>query len=128
MSNTEQIPIKRNMTQEQLNKKIKELEKEIRILDKLNFINYRYQGYTVDEASKKIGITKRVGYIWQERWNKDGYEGLKPKYHGGKASKLTPENLKKLEHILKEDNITDAKQIRQIIKEEFNIIFSDKHV
>lgn len=99
MTNKEQIPIERKMTQKDLNKKIKDIEKEIKILERLKFINYRYQGLTVNKACEKLNVTKRVGYIWQERWNKEGYNGLIPKYGKGKPSKLTENQRKELKRI-----------------------------
>ena len=128
MTNQEQITIERKMTQKDLTKKIKDLEKEVKILERLRFINYRYEGYSVKEACKEIGVTQRVGYIWQERWNKEGYEGLNPKYRGGKPSKLSNENIIELEKYLVNNNITDTKEVKQIIKDKFNVDFSEKHV
>ena len=100
MTNQEQIPIERKITQKELTQKIKDLKKELKVLERLKFINYRYQGKSVDEAVALIGVTKRVGYIWQERWNKEGIEGLKPRYKGGKQSKISSEQLEELKEEL----------------------------
>ncbi len=43
MTNQEQIPIERKITQKELTQKIKDLEKELKVLERLKFINYRYQ-------------------------------------------------------------------------------------
>lgn len=128
MTNKEQIPIERKMTQKDLNKKIKDIEKEIKILERLKFINYRYQGLTVNEACEKLNVTKRVGYIWQERWNEEGYNGLIPKYGKGKPSKLTENQRKELKEYLIKNSITDTHEVQQIIKEEYNLEFTKKHV
>ena len=128
MTNKEQIPIERKMTQKDLNKKIKDIEKEIKILERLKFINYRYQGLTVNKACEKLNVTKRVGYIWQERWNKEGYNGLIPKYGKGKPSKLTENQRKELKEYLIKNNITDTQEVQQIIKEEYNLEFTKKHI
>lgn len=128
MTNKEQIPIERKMTQKDLNKKIKDIEKEIKILERLKFINYRYQGLTVNKACEKLNVTKRVGYIWQERWNEEGYNGLIPKYGKGKPSKLTENQRKELKEYLIKNSITDTHEVQQIIKEEYNLEFTKKHV
>ena len=117
MTNQEQIPIERKITQKELTQKIKDLEKELKVLERLKFINYRYQGKSVDEAVALIGVTKRVGYIWQERWNKEGIEGLKPRYKGGKQSKISSEQLEELKKYLIKNNITNTKEIKQIIED-----------
>jgi putative transposase len=83
MSRPEEIHIEHHMSTDLLNKRIKTLENDTKILRRLYFIKFRYDGETVSESAKLIGITKRVGYIWQDRWNEMGYEGLIPKYAGG---------------------------------------------
>lgn len=128
MTNQEQIPIERKITQKELTQKIKDLEKELKVLERLKFINYRYQGKSVDEAVALIGVTKRVGYIWQDRWNKEGIEGLKPRYKGGKQSKISSEQLEELKKYLIKNNITNTKEIKQIIEDEYQVNFSEKHV
>ena len=128
MTNQEQIPVERKITQKELTQKIKDLEKELKVLERLKFINYRYHGKSVDEAAALIGVTKRVGYIWQERWNEEGIEGLKPRYRGGKQSKISPEQLEELKKYLIKNNITNTKEIKQIIEDEYQVNFSEKHV
>lgn len=61
------------MTAEELDKRIKTLEKDVKVLNRLQFIRNRYLGDSVELAASKSGVTKRVGYIWQERWNEEGY-------------------------------------------------------
>jgi putative transposase len=72
MSYPEQIHIESHMSLEELDKRIKVLENNTKILKRLYFIKYRYGGKMVSDAAELVGITKRVGYIWQERWNQAG--------------------------------------------------------
>lgn len=72
MSYPEQIHIEHRMSTEELNKRIKTLENDTKVLRRLYFIKYRYEEKMVSESAKLVGITKRVGYIWQERWNERG--------------------------------------------------------
>ena len=88
--------MREKITQKELTQKIKDLEKELKVLERLKFINYRYHGKSVDEAIALIGVSKRVGYILQERWNEEGIEGLKPRYKSGKQLKIFPEQLEEL--------------------------------
>ena len=87
MSRREEIPIQRLMNIEDLNRKIKSVEKDVKILKRLYFIKFRYSGDSVEKASEKVGVTKRIGYIWQNRWNEMGYEGIIPRYAGGRPPK-----------------------------------------
>ena len=38
---------------------------------------------SVIEASKDVGVAKRVGYQWVKRWNESGYDGLIPRFADG---------------------------------------------
>ena len=74
MAKWDRIGIKHQMTAEELDKRIKSLEKNVKVLNRLHFIRNRYLGDSVELAASKSGVTKRVGYIWQERWNEEGYD------------------------------------------------------
>ena len=69
MSRSETIHIERHLAMEELEKRIKAQEKDARILKRLYFVRYLYEGRTVKEASELVGITKCNGYIWQEPEN-----------------------------------------------------------
>jgi putative transposase len=74
----EQIHIQKHMAVEELDGRIKTLEINTRVLKRLYFIKHRYNGKSVEEACDLVGVKKPVGYIWQYRWNKEGYKGLAP--------------------------------------------------
>ena len=100
MARPESIAIIRHITMEELKKRIKSLEKDVRVLKRLYFIKFRYEGISVEESAEKVGISKPVAYIWQDRWNQEGYDGLKPKFAGGKPSKLSDTQKEQLKEIL----------------------------
>ena len=122
------IGIKRKMSAEDLDQQIKILEKNVKVLNRLHFIRNRYLGDSVELAASKSGVTKRVGYIWQYRWNEEGYEGLKPKYRGGRPAQITDKQKEELYQILTERDDWTTKEIRKLIKDNFGIEFSEKHV
>jgi putative transposase len=122
------IGIKRKMSAEDLDQQIKILEKNVKVLNRLHFIRNRYLGDSVELAASKSGVTKRVGYIWQYRWNEEGYEGLKPKYRGGRPAQITDKQKEELYQILTERDDWTTKEIRKLIKDKFGIEFSEKHV
>ena len=86
MPRPEQIPIQKHMTMEEIQRRIKTLETNAKILKRLYFIKYRYEGASVEEASRIVGVAKPIGYIWQERWNENNYDGLIPRFAGGRPS------------------------------------------
>lgn len=128
MAKTEQIQIVRHMNVEDLTKHIKKLEKDIMVLKRLFFIKHRYNGISVEEAAKFVGVSKNTGYIWQERWNEQGYEGLTPQFAGGRPSHLTDDQKKKLRSILENDDLWTTKDVQELISKKFGVTYSLKQI
>ena len=116
------------MNNEELNRKIKSIEKDVKILKRLYFIKFRYYGDSVEKASEKVGVTKRIGYIWQNRWNEKGYEGIIPRYAGGRPSKLSQQQKNELEQILRQKESWTTKEIKDIISRKFNVDYTLKQI
>ena len=127
MAKTEMYPIERKMSEDELNRLIRSLERSTKVLKRLLFVKYRYDGDSVEEAAGGIGITKMMGYIWQRRWNQDGYRGLIPRYAKKGPSKMSEDQRNVLKDRLKTGQYTTAK-VRNIIKEEFEIEYTMKQV
>ena len=82
---------------EELDKRIKRLEKDARVLKRLYFIRYLCRGMSVEEAADLVGVTKATGYVWLKRWNSRGYEGVIPDFGGGsRPFKLAEEQKEEL--------------------------------
>ena len=88
------------MSEADITKRIREERNGVRVITRLIFIKFLYTGMGVIEASKDVGVAKRVGYQWLKRWNESGYEGLSPRFAGGKPSKLTGDQKKELKALL----------------------------
>ncbi len=127
MVKTEMYPIERKMAEDDLNRLIRSLERSTKVLKRLLFVKYRYDGYSVEEAARRIGITKMMGYTWQRRWNQDGYRGLMPRYARKGPSKMSVEQRNALKEKLKNGQYTTA-QVKSIIREEFGIEYTMKQV
>lgn len=128
MSCPEQIHIEKHISWEELNKRIKNLENDTKVLKRLYFIKYRYEGKMVSESTKLVGVTKRVGYIWQKRWNEKGYEGLIPRYAGGRPSKLTDQQKEQLVELLNKQATWTTEEVRALITKNFDITYSLKQI
>ena len=128
MVKTEMYPIVRLVPVEDLDKRIRSLEKDVRVLKRLYFVRYRYDGLSVEEAAKKVGVTKMVGYQWQERWNKMGVEGLVPRFAGGRPSKLDEGQKKVLKEFLEERDDWTTGEIKDLIMDEFGVEYTLKQV
>jgi putative transposase len=128
MAKPEQIPIRRHESLDELNKRIKTLERDVKILKRLYFIKYRYAGESVKGAARLVGITKCVGYVWQKRWNEHGYAGLVPRYAGGRPSKLHEEQKAQLQVRLKERDDWTTTEVREYIRSAFGVEYTLKQV
>jgi len=116
------------MTGEELDRQIKRLETNTKVLQRLYFIRHRYAGDSVEEAAKRVGITKNSGYIWQRRWNKEGYVGLIPRYSGGRPSKLSDAQKEELKHLLENRNDWTSEEVRELIWERFDVQYTPKQI
>ena len=128
MPRTEQIPIQKHMTSDELKSRIKTLEKDTKILKRLYFIKYRYRGESVEESSQRIGITRNEGYIWQRRWNEHGYEGLIPRYSGGRPMKLSPDEFDRMRDLLYQETTWTTDEVRTMIHQEFGVEYTLKQI
>ena len=128
MPKSEQIQIVRHMNGQDLIKQIKRLEKDTMVLQRLFFIKHRYEGKGVEEAANLVGASKNTGYLWQERWNEMGYEGLIPQFAGGRPSNLTDKQKDELRSILeKQDNWT-TKEVQTLISKKFGVNYTMKQI
>jgi len=128
MPKPEQVSIQRCMVPEELDNRIKELEKYARILKRLSFIRYRYQGFNVETSAHLVGITKSVGYTWQKKWNDNGYEGLIPRHGGGRPAKLSEVQKERLKVLLCQRDRWTTSDVRDLVKREFSVEYTPKQI
>jgi putative transposase len=131
MARPEAISIVRHVSLEELNRVLKEAEKNAarasRVRQWLTFIRMRYLGYTVPEAAKAVGITAQTGYNIQERWNAGGPDAVKPKFGGGRPSRLTQEEKNELVELLRV-NPMDTSDVRLYIMDRYEVDYTMKQV
>ena len=125
---SEQIPIERHMTVAELESRIKTLEKDTKILKRLYFVKYRYEGTSVEVSAQRIGITRNEGYIWQRKWNMDGFDGIIPHYAGGRPMKLSSEEFAQLKEELERKSTWTTDEVRSLIHEKFKVEYTLKQI
>jgi transposase len=72
-------------------------------------------------------ISKQTGYGWLEEWNEQGHDGLKPRFGGGRPSKLGGKQKKELKHKLKSKDNWLTSEVRALIRREFDVSYSIRH-
>ncbi|MEG3225317.1 MAG: IS630 family transposase [Methanobacteriales archaeon Met13] len=116
--------VKKHLSVEELDQKIRGLKQDVRVLKKLLFIKNRYQDESVEKSANLVGATKATGYNWLRTWNKDGYDGLQPKPKSGRRSRLFDEDKKKLESMLREKDSWITREVQDLVKREFGVEYS----
>lgn len=125
-SNKETPPV-RHVSLKVLKRLIRK-EKDRHVHHRLLFIRQLYDDDSVEQACGRVCISKQTGYTWLEEWNALGYEGLKPRFGGGRPPKLSEEEKEKLKQKLKSKSNWLTSEVRALIKKEFGVDYSDRHV
>lgn len=106
-------------------------ERDFEMKFKLSLLNLILQLQDVGKACEIMSISSTTAYRWINFWNEDGKDGLKSEQGkgGGKPSKMSEEQFKELERILREEKEWwTTKEVRILIKERFDILFSDDQI
>lgn len=106
-------------------------EKDFEIKFKLSVLNLILLLEDVGKACKTMSISPTTAYRWINLWNEVGKEGLKSEQGkgGGKPKKMTEEQIRELEKILREEKewwLT--KEVIKLIKDRFKITYSEDQV
>ncbi|MEN4070342.1 MAG: helix-turn-helix domain-containing protein, partial [Methanobacterium sp.] len=112
------------MSVEELDQKIRSLKQDVKILKKLLFIKSLYQDESVEKSANLMGVTNASGYNCLRAWNKDGYDGLKPKPKSGRYAKLSNEDKTKLKNMLTEKDSWITREIQDLVKNTFGVEYS----
>jgi putative transposase len=128
MGRKQEKEIIKHVTVEELNKIIKKEEKSVRVLERLYFVKFIYNGDTIKEACQKVNISEPTGYSWLDSWNKQGYKGLVPNFSGGPKPKVGEAEREELKRMLGEKDAWTLREVRELIKEKFNVEYSEMQV
>jgi len=103
-------------------------EKDKHVLHRLLFIRQLYDGVGVEQACERMCVSKQTGYSWLKEWNTHGYDGLAPRFGGGRPPKLRKEQKQKLKHKLRSKDNWLTSEVRALIKCEFGVDYSNRQV
>ena len=120
--------VKPHLNKKEINELIKEHEISVKVLKRLYFIKQLLKGSNIKSASKFIGITEQTGHNWLKLYNDEGFEGLMPKYAGGRPGFLSDKQLKELDELIMSENNLSMKDVHDIIKNHFKVDYSMKQV
>ena len=122
MINEHNIEIADHMSVGEINELISGYKVTLRLYNRLLFIKELIEGLTIQEAAECVKVDRRTGYNWLKSYNKDGLDGLIPKFGGGKPVKLTDEQFLELYVILTEKNSNyTIEDVRKLIYEKYGV-------
>lgn len=116
-----------HLSLEEVEARIKK-ESNARVLKRLFFIRGLMQGDTLVLAAKNVGVSRGLGYVWLDRWNRDGPGGLVPRFDGGRPAKLSKEDKRRLVTLLRERNDWTLLEIKELIRDEFGVEYSESRL
>jgi putative transposase len=88
------------------------------------FLKFLYEGETIKESARRLGYRYETGLRWLERWNNDGFEGIKFKWGDGRPSKLNKEQLKELKEDIINIELKTTKQIKKHIFDKWGVDYA----
>ena len=108
--------------------KLVKKEKNPKLRDRLRGILLLKKNYKHSEVAEILGVTERTLYNWKKRYNQSGYNGLKTNPIPGRNTILDEEDMKKLKELLGMRDYWTSKEVRELIKNEFDIEFTPRHI
>ena len=116
------------ITKEELNEEMSHYVGPYRYYQRLIAIKFIIEGNTISDASKLLNLSYQTVHRWAKTCEKEGLEGLKPSFGGGRPSKLSYEELIELDKIIENTPDLSMKDVQLLIKEKFNVDYSLKQI
>lgn len=119
--------IERHLDEEALDERINGAD-EPAIVQRLCFVKNLYEGDTIGEAARRVGVSQPTGGRWADRWNEDALDGLAPDWGGGRPPKLDEDERAKLRDLLEADEPWTTQEIRHLVQEEFGVTYHPNYI
>ena len=127
-------PIKMRVPPEELNSIMDEYSSRLdtpakakKAEKRVTFVRMRYNGFSIEECSKSLGITQRTCYNFQNEWNKKGKESIVPRTSTGANPKLSQEKVQELRSIIRDKSFT-VKQTADYIRNNTDTKLSENQI
>lgn len=127
-------PIKRQVPPEDLNKVLDEYSDRLdtpakarKAERRITFVRMRYNGFSIEECSKSLGITQRTCYNFQNEWNAKGKESIVPRTSTGANPKLSQEEVREIRHVIKDNSFT-VKETAEYIRNNTDTKLSENQI
>ena len=128
MSGKSKINLEEIITKEELNEEMSHYVGPYRYYQRLIAIKFIIEGNTISDASKLLNLSYQTVHRWAKTCEKEGLEGLKPSFGGGRPSKLTYDQLIELDKIIEETPNMSMKDVHRLVNTKYNVNYSLKQI
>ena len=113
-----------------LESEMKKYQKEFKLYRKIQAVRMVKLGETISKTAEYVHVHRNSVGNWLKKYDEQGIDGLKADYSNcGAESKLSDEQLRELyEIIVNSDKRYSIREVRQIIKDKFDVEYSIKQV
>ena len=128
MSKKSNINVLNKMTKEELKEAISEYTGTYRTYQRLMAMKLIIDGNTHKKVAETIGVTYATVNRWAKKCEKEGIDGLIPKFGGGRPSYLTDEQKEELDQLIQNQTNLTHKDLHKIIKRKYKVDYSMKQI
>lgn len=122
------INLEEKITKEELNEEMSRYVGPYRYYQRLIAIKSIMDGNTIKATSDLLNLSYQTVHRWAKTCEEEGLEGLKPSFGGGRPSKLSYEELIKLDKIIENTPNLSMKDVQLLVKEKFDVDYSLKQI
>lgn len=122
--------IERPRTEEELSEEIDAAQyaDETHLVRRLCLIRNLYEGDSLAEAGRRVGVSRPTAGRWADRWNENAVDGLDPDFDGGRPPKLSEDQQAALVDVLEADQPWTTREVKLLLEEAYGISYSMRHV
>jgi len=103
-------------------------ERDPQVRDRLRGVLLLKKGYTQGKVAEIMDVTTRTVYNWKTRYNQEGVDGLRNKPIPERKTVLDEKDMRRLRMLLEERDYWTSNQVRELIKREFGVEFTTRHI
>lgn len=121
--------LERHLDEDELDRAIETAQRrgDARLVRRLCLVASLYAGDTLSEAGRRVGVSQPTAGRWADRWNRDGVDGLRPSFGGGRPSRLGDAELQRVRAMLDGDEPATASELQSLLESEFGVSYSRRH-
>lgn len=121
------IKIETHLSIKELDEIISELKVDVKVYQRAIFLKLVMQKKPISHSAEFVGVTRETGFNWLKKYNAEGFDGLIPKYGGGRPSLLTDKQFEELKEIIvNSERSYSIREVQKLIIDKYKVNYSYK--